>query len=80
MYGLLANVVTSHLVFHQAWILNLLFAILQVNNFEQFCINYANERVQQHLNRHLFKLEQEVNILIFLMQFDVYIDTVCIGI
>ena len=38
------------------------FEIFEINSFEQLCINFANEKLQQHFNRHTFKEEESVYI------------------
>jgi len=35
------------------------FEVLENNSFEQLCINFCNEKLQQYLNKHVFTSEEE---------------------
>ena len=36
------------------------FEVFDTNGFEQLLINYCNEKLQRHFNRHLFEVEQDM--------------------
>ncbi|KAG0166747.1 Myosin type-2 heavy chain 1 [Apophysomyces sp. BC1015] len=67
LFDWLVNIVNESLSCQEEGLVETFIGVLDIygfehfkkNSFEQFCINYANEKLQQQFNQHVFKLEQE---------------------
>ncbi|KAI8137073.1 P-loop containing nucleoside triphosphate hydrolase protein [Fennellomyces sp. T-0311] len=67
LFEWLVSMVNESLSCHDEGVVNSFIGVLDIygfehfkkNSFEQFCINYANEKLQQQFNQHVFKLEQD---------------------